>query len=407
MRRLAFAVILASVGALIPARAFQGSAASSAQAPQAAQRNDPQFRADINLVSVYATVVDSAGQRVPNLTKDDFLILDDGVPRVVAEFSNEVQPITVVMMLDRSVSLEAKFSLERSAAEAFVASLGSDDRARIGSFNSLIRIDPGVFTSDRDELIRILYLNLQDAGLSPLWNAAASAMNALVSQPGRRVVLLMSDGHDNTGLPGRHTMTYTDVRDLAVADDVMIYSVGVTNACGSPSSDAVGVGVGARRDDRRYDQRGIPPKTPPDPIAPPGRGPDNGGNTPNRPPIPIHDPNDPAGTGYGGGVLPGAGMTFPIDSLFGSHLGESRCTGTKPGSDLANLAFEGGGGYVEIHDGDDLRAVFSQIADELHHQYLLGFQIDKLDGHRHKLEVRTRDPKQHVWARRSYIAEKK
>jgi hypothetical protein len=100
-------------------------------------------------------------------------------------------------------------------------------------------------------------------------------------------------------------------------------------------------------------------------------------------------------------------MSFPIDSLFGSHLGEGRCTGTRPSPDLANLAFEGGGGYVEIHDGDDLGAVFAQIVDELHHQYLLGFQIDRLDGRRHKLEVRTRDPKSHVWARSSYVAGKK
>lgn len=400
MRRLTFAVVLAFAAALVPARASQSSTGGR-QVPQ----SSAQFRADVNLVSVYATVLDSTGRRVSNLTKDDFVILDDGQPRAITEFSNDVQPITVVVMIDRSVSLEAKFGLERAAAEAFVAALTPGDRARIGSFNSLIRIDPGIFTGDRDELIRILYLNLQDAGLSPLWNAAASAMNALVSQSGRRVVLLMSDGHDNTGLPGRHTMTFNDVRDLAVSDDIMIYSVGVTNAC-SPPPVAPG-GTGVRRDAPRNDQRGTPPKTPPDPIRPPGRGPDNGGNTPNRPPIPIHDPNDPAGTGFGGGVLNGPGTSFPIDALFGSHLGEGRCTGTKPNADLANLAYEGGGGYLEIHDGDDLGAAFTQIVDELHHQYLLGFQIDRLDGHRHRLEVRTRDAKARVWARQSYIAGKK
>src|SRR5262249_42728446 len=134
MRRFAFAVLLASVAALVPARAFQ---ATPAPQPQRPQTNDAQFRADVNLVSVYATVLDGAGALVPNLTKDDFVVLDDGRPRVVTEFSNSLQPITVVMMIDRSVSLQAKFALERAAAQAFVAALTPGDRARIGSFNSM------------------------------------------------------------------------------------------------------------------------------------------------------------------------------------------------------------------------------------------------------------------------------
>ena len=392
MRRLAFAVVLASVAALVPARAFQQA---TVQAPQTPHTTDAQFRADVNLVSVYATVIDSTGRLVPNLTKDDFVVLDDGRPRVVTQFSSSIQPITVVMMIDRSVSLQAKFGLERSAAEAFVAALTPGDRARIGSFNSMIRIDPGIFTGDRDELIRILYLDLQDAGLTPLWNAAASAMNALVSQQGRRVVLLISDGHDNTGLPGRHTMTYDDVRNLAVEDDVMIYAVGVTNPCGGGSAAAAARGGGAPR----FQQRGGGPP------GPPGGGPDNGGNTPNRPPINIRSPSDPMGRGVG--TMMGPGAFFPLDALFGNHLTEGFCTGDKPNSDLANLAYEGGGGYTEIHDGDDLGAIFAQIADELHHQYLLGFAVDRLDGRRHTLEVRTRDSKARVWARQSYVAGKK
>ena len=395
MRRLAFAVLLAFGAVLAPASAFQQA---GAQAPRP-QGSDAQFRADVNLVSVYATVVDDAGKLVPNLGKDDFVVLDDGRPRVVTEFSNSLQPITVVVMIDRSVSLQAKFGLERSAAQAFVAALTPGDRARIGSFNSMIRIDPGIFTGDRDELIRILYMDLQDAGLTPLWNAAATGMNALASQTGRRVLLLMSDGHDNTGLPGRHTMTYDDVRDLALSDDVMIYSVGVTNPCsaGAQAKASPKAGGGGAT---RYQQRGGGP-----PQYPPGGGPDNGGNTPNRPPINIRSPSDPEGRGVG--IMMGPGIFFPIDSLFGNHLSEGFCTGPKPNSDLANLAYEGGGGYTEIHDGDDLGAMFANIADELHHQYLLGFTVATLDGRRHSIEVRTRDPKQKVWARSSYLAAKK
>ena len=49
-------------------------------------------------------------------------------------FSNDVQPITVVMLLDRSGSMMPNFDLEERAAEAFVEAMGPADKARIGSF---------------------------------------------------------------------------------------------------------------------------------------------------------------------------------------------------------------------------------------------------------------------------------
>jgi VWFA-related protein len=383
MRRLAAVAFLAFAVALVDARQ-NGQVAT-----------DPQFRAGVNLVSIYATVLDETGRLVPDLTKDDFLVLDDGKPQLVTQFSNAVQPITVVVMIDRSVSLEPQFGLERAAAEAFIINLTPGDRARVGSCNSLIRIDPDGFTGDRDELIRILHLNLLDAGLTPLWNATASAMNALAREKGRRVVVLMSDGHNNTGLPGRHTVTFEAVRDRAQAEDIMIYTIGVTNPCGpAPASS----GSLVRREPIAFQQRGGGP--PP----PPGGGPDGGGAPPSRPPTPIEGPGGP---GHPLTAPNGPGVSFPFDRLFGNHMGEGRCTGTEPGLSLETLAADGGGGYLVVHPSDDLPAIFARLADELHHQYQLGFTIAVLDGRTHALEVRARDPKMHVRARTSYVAVKK
>jgi VWFA-related protein len=376
MRRLALAVCLASAATFGSVRADQQTT------PQA---GDPQFRGGVNVVPIYATVVDETGRLVPDLKKEDFVILDNGRPREVSDFSNAPQPITVVLMLDRSVSLQAKFDLERSAAEAFVANLIPGDRARIGSFNSMIRIDPVGFTGDRDELIRILHFDLLDAGLTPLWNAASSAMNALVSQQGRRVVLLISDGHNNPGMPERKTVTFEDVRDRAIAEDVAIYAVGLSNPCGGS------IGGGPALDQRA----GGPP-------APPGGGPDGGGTTPTAPPRPI---NGPHGT-VGGPANPGPGINME-DLFSGRLLREAPCTGAEPAPDLADIVVEGGGGYLAIRDGDDLGTKFARLADELHHQYLIGFRVEALDGHPHTIEVRTRNPKQHVRARTTYLAVKK
>jgi VWFA-related protein len=370
----------------------------------AARGQDPQFRAGVNTVSVYTTVVDPAGRLVPNLTQADFEILADGQPQRITQFTNGLQPITVVLMLDRSVSMEAQFAIERAAAESFVANLTAGDRARVGSFNGMIRIDPVEFTGDRDELIRALHFDLLDAGLTPLWNATTVAMNALTRETGRRVVLLFSDGDNNPGLPGRKTSTLAQVRDRAEADDIMIYAIGLNDGCDQLTADPDGGAprgpVAGRPARRQAAQRGFPP---------PGGGPDNGGQppsgggpgrgTPSGPPIgPGGQPIVPAGS-------PGPGVSIPIDSLFGKGgLGEKRCSNARPRPALRELAADGGGAYLEIQGGDDLGGIFARLADELHHQYLLGFTITTLDNRPHTLEVRARDPKLTVRARRSYLA---
>src|SRR5688572_30808878 len=139
----------------------------------------PVFRAGIPTVSIYATVVDPGGRLIPNLKQEDFEVFDNGKRQDLTVFANDVQPITLVMMLDRSQSMEQNFTLVRDAAEQFVMNLLPEDKVRLGSFSDRIQLDPPDFTSDKEELIRILRNNLQDAGGTPLWNATAVAMTAL------------------------------------------------------------------------------------------------------------------------------------------------------------------------------------------------------------------------------------
>src|SRR5207253_1396540 len=82
------------------------------------------------------------------LSRDEFAIEDNGKRQDLTLFSSDLQPITVVMLLDRSGSMKPNFTLEREGAEAFVRSMGPADKARIGSFSKAIQVDPDDFTSD-------------------------------------------------------------------------------------------------------------------------------------------------------------------------------------------------------------------------------------------------------------------
>ena len=75
-----------------------GAALCIAQQPQT-------FRSDVQTVVVYATVQDRDGRLVPDLTKDDFRISDNGRLVPIATFSHEILPITVALMLDMSDSM--------------------------------------------------------------------------------------------------------------------------------------------------------------------------------------------------------------------------------------------------------------------------------------------------------------
>lgn len=185
----------------------------------------PTFRSGSRTVAVYVTVADSQDRVVPDLTKDEFEIYDNGKKQTVTLFEAGVQPITLVMMLDRSGSMVGNFRLVRSAAEQFVAQLLPGDKARIGSFANRIQVDPRDFTGSQHDLIEILRTELQEAGPTPLWNAVNVGITALLHQDGRRVVLVFTDGVDRP--MGSNNISYRDVAKNAEQEDVMVFAVGL------------------------------------------------------------------------------------------------------------------------------------------------------------------------------------
>src|SRR5262249_35510829 len=85
----------------------------------AAAAQEPVFKAGNRTVAVYATVTNEGGRLIPDLPRDAFSVLDNGKPRELTLFANDIQPITVVVLLDRSGSMRANFSLVQEAAEKF------------------------------------------------------------------------------------------------------------------------------------------------------------------------------------------------------------------------------------------------------------------------------------------------
>ena len=318
---------------------------------------EPTFRGATRTVAVYATVAGADGRLVPDLGRDAFSILDNGKPQVLSLFANDVQPITVVILLDRSGSMKANFTLVQQAAEHFVDVMLPADKARIGSFSNRIQIDPRDFTSSHEELQAILRTELQEEGPTPLWNAVNVGITALLHQQGRRVVLVFTDGMDEPFNPGSSNNSLKDVMKRAEEEDIMVYAIGLAGS---------------------------------DPNA-------NGGVRPGG--------GFPRGGGGGGGGRGGMGRGGFGGGRRGGGFGGGRPpVSDKPDDGLPKIAAATGGGYFELTSTNDMAATFAKVADELHHQYALGFTPDKLDGKMHSLEVRVTGEMRVVRARKSYLA---
>jgi|GEM_PF-341581 len=374
---------------------------------------EPTYRSDAHTVSIYATVLDQDGRLVWGLGRDEFEIYDNGQRQELTVFANDIQPITIVVMIDRSGSMSPHFERVRDAAEQFVATLLPDDRARIGSFADKIQIDPRDFTSDKEQLVGILHNNLLPAGLTPLWDATAQAMNALANHDGRRVVLLFTDGKDTPRF-GR-SVTFDTVRSRSQVEEVMIYGIGFSQECGAgPGSPVSGPPTGRGT---TFDMRSL--ALPAGPLAQPGssgstiqaqrRGqfpiPVPGGRAPGLPipglPIPGLPPGFP-------GPRPGGSTPEPPPTGRSSPPSPAlrMCIADKPDPNLRELAAVGGGGYFELRSTDDLPSTFARVAEELHHQYLLAFVPTTLDNTLHRLEIRLKQPGLRPRARTGYLASK-
>ena len=308
----------------------------------ARQAQPPQFGTANRTVAVYATVTNAQGRLVPDLTRDDFAVDDNGKRQALTLFSNDVQPITVIMLLDRSGSMKRNFDLEERAAEAFVHEMLPGDKARIGSFARHIQIDPEDFTSDQATLIKILKTELQDDGPTPLWNAIDRGIDKLLIEQGRRVILVFTDGVDMPLDFNAKGKSLKDVIKRAEENDVMVYAVGLAGQNGMTDS---------------------------------GRG----GNR---------------------GALGGLGGR----GLGGNTGGQPSVE--QPDEGLPKIAAATGGGYFELTKPIDLAPAFARVANELHHQYALGFTPAALDGRMHDLTVHLSKPDLTARARKRYLASK-
>jgi Ca-activated chloride channel homolog len=178
------------------------------------------FHVNVRLVNVFVNVTDADGGPVGGLTQDDFQLTEDGVPQKISYFERQTDmPLSIVLAIDTSGSVQKDFAVEKREAHDFMrALLRPVDGLDLFDFNSDVR-EVVPFTANLHRLDEGLS-NLSSGPATDLYDAVYLAAERLAPRHGRKVLVIISDG-DNT-VKG---VAFNEALEEAVRSEVMIYSL--------------------------------------------------------------------------------------------------------------------------------------------------------------------------------------
>jgi VWFA-related protein len=158
----------------------------------------PTISVKVNVVSLLATVHDRDGGVVKNLTPDDFVLREDGVPQTISYFSRETDlPLTVGLLVDTSRSQTGVLEQERRASKTFLDQTLREgkDRAFVVHFDESVETLEEL-TSSRSELASALNRLRVPGNYATLIFSAIrdSSENVMRKQEGRKALILLTDG---------------------------------------------------------------------------------------------------------------------------------------------------------------------------------------------------------------------
>ncbi len=190
------------------------------------------FSTDIKLVTVLATVTDRKGEIVRNLTKDDFLLLEDKRAQTIRYFSQESDlPLTLGLMVDTSMSQRRVLDAERSASYRFIETVlrPKTDQVFLMQFDFRIFMRQPLTSSLRQLSDSLPYvdtptmrqLQAQSGGGTLMYDAVVTAsQETMASRTGRKALILLTDGEDYGS-----DATVSEAIDSAQRADTLIYSI--------------------------------------------------------------------------------------------------------------------------------------------------------------------------------------
>jgi len=183
---------------------------------------------DVEVVQVTTTVTDARGVFVQGLTRDQFRVREDGVLQKLTAFAGENIPLEVVVAVDVSESMKDAMPTLKAAVRGFLGALRPADQVSLLAFND------NIFTLARrsiDAQVRLKAVDrLSPWGGTALYDAILTALGIVGKQPGRRALVVFTDGEDRNSVS-----TIKRVETRLETSDATIYTIGLGRSVSNPA----------------------------------------------------------------------------------------------------------------------------------------------------------------------------
>jgi hypothetical protein len=281
-------------------------------------------------VNIPVLVSDRSGRYIPQLTKNDFLLYEDGVQQEIAFFGDEQVPFNVALVLDVSPSVQGSLEEIQRAALEFVRQLRSDDRVMIVSFDKNVHYHTQ-FTNNRRELESAIR-NTQTGSGTSVYDAVYEVVDRKLRLiEGRKALILLSDGEDTTS----NHASYDEAINVVTESDVLVYGLRYESSGGNVTINP-------------WPRNRIP-----------------------QIPIPLPWPW-PFPRRRRGGTFVDPGTTRMNSAPGSTSIQQGRRRG-RNGDFMEDLATAGGGPVYDADHISDLSRLASRVAEELRHVYQISY----------------------------------
>jgi Ca-activated chloride channel family protein len=204
-----------------PAPASTADKSAASNAPVEVE-DDEVYKVNSNLVPVSANATDAAGRAVTDLKLEDFELRVDGQPKPISDLSHSETPVRIALLFDNSSSIRPTRELEKQAAVHFFRSvLRPVDQAAIFSIETIPQLSQPL-TNDAARLARTIerFGDVQESS-TPLFDTIVMAAEYLRPQPGRKVLIIVSDGVETTS----NLQDYGEMVRRVLASDCQVFVV--------------------------------------------------------------------------------------------------------------------------------------------------------------------------------------
>ena len=309
-------------------------------------------RIDTNLVTVPVSVLDRDGRFISDLRREEFKVFENGVEQKLAYFESTEKPFTVALLLDTSGSTFFHLWEIKEAAINFAKQLRPQDRVLVVTFDRLVMLLTEA-TNDPKVVTEVVERNAITGFSTRLYDALDLVIRARLNKiDGRKAIVLFTDGVDTGSYQATSKSTLREVEEL----DALIYPVqydttDFVDAQTRTNTTIVTTTVRSSRFPTRSSSQEI----------------------------------------YGTPKASGPGTSSDDYKLADQYLHQ--------------LATKTGGRLYEANDRTQLSVAFAKIAEELSHQYSLGYypQTSLQSGERREIKVRVDRSELAVRARDSYV----